>query len=314
MAGDPNYNSVSLLLHGAGADNSTTFVDNSPRPKTATVYGSAKISTERSVFGGSSMKFDGAGSYLTFPDHSDFEFGGGDFNIRTWLHLSGYANNDGGQYQSYIVGKDSGSGSGVRGIGFGLSGTASSFTKINFLGFTNDTTVDIQGASYTFALNTDYFVEVSRVGNKLYFFVDGALLNPGGSSFTTTIQNTSTSLRVGAAVFDATYTYYLNGFLEDLAITKVAGNTADYTPPTRPNPNGLGEVEGTVYDDSGVPCARVVRLHRRDTGALVISGSSDATTGTYRLATATLDEVQRVVLDDGAGTLYNDIIDRVIPA
>jgi hypothetical protein len=39
---------------------------------------------------------------------------------------------------------------------------------------------------------------------------------------------------------------------------------------------------------------------------------SDAGTGEFSLP-APDEEVQRIVLDDDAGTLYNDLIDRVLP-
>ena len=75
----------------------------------------------------------------------------------------------------------------------------------------------------------------------------------------------------------------------------------------------MGEVSGVIRDDTGALCARTVRIVNRSTGALIASTTSSASTGAYVLPTPTLDEVQRIVLDDSGGTLYNDIIDRVIP-
>lgn len=77
-------------------------------------------------------------------------------------------------------------------------------------------------------------------------------------------------------------------------------------------PQRLHSVSGVVYDDTSAPCARVVRAYRRSDGALVDQTVSDAVTGAYELI-CTSDEVDRVVLDDDAGTLHNDLIDRVIP-
>lgn len=61
---DPYFSNVSLLLHMDGANNSTTFTDSSPDPKTVTVGGNTKISTAQSKFGGSSALFDGANDWL----------------------------------------------------------------------------------------------------------------------------------------------------------------------------------------------------------------------------------------------------------
>lgn len=71
-------------------------------------------------------------------------------------------------------------------------------------------------------------------------------------------------------------------------------------------------VSGIIYDDASTPCARIVRAHRRADGYLMDETTSDASTGAYSLQ-CTADEVYRVVFDDDAGTLYNDLVDRVIP-
>lgn len=72
-------------------------------------------------------------------------------------------------------------------------------------------------------------------------------------------------------------------------------------------------VSGNIFDDTGAAAERVVRLYRRSDGAFIGEITSTAGTGAFSLA-APNTEVQRIVLDDSGGTLYNDIIDRVIPA
>jgi hypothetical protein len=52
---DPQFGSVSLLLHGDGTNGSTTITDSSPTPKTVTAVGNAQISTAQSKFGGVSV-------------------------------------------------------------------------------------------------------------------------------------------------------------------------------------------------------------------------------------------------------------------
>lgn len=71
-------------------------------------------------------------------------------------------------------------------------------------------------------------------------------------------------------------------------------------------------VSGVVKDDTDAVCARTVRLYRRADGQLISSTTSDAGTGAYSFS-APNEEVQRIVLDDDAGTLHNDLIDRVLP-
>ena len=90
---DPDYSSVSLLLHGNGTNGSTTITDNSPTPKTVTAVGNAQISTTQSKFGGASIAFDGTGDYLSVPNDGTLQMGSVNFTIEFWIYfnsLSGY--------------------------------------------------------------------------------------------------------------------------------------------------------------------------------------------------------------------------------
>lgn len=71
-------------------------------------------------------------------------------------------------------------------------------------------------------------------------------------------------------------------------------------------------VSGVIKDDTDAETDRIVRLYRRSDGHLIGETISDSGDGTFALD-APDEEVQRIVLDDDAGTLYNDIIDRVLP-
>ena len=83
---DPQFGSVSLLLHGNGANGSTTITDSSRFANTVTAVGNAQISTAQSKFGGSSLLFDGTGDRLTIPSSTDFAFGTGDFTVEAWVY------------------------------------------------------------------------------------------------------------------------------------------------------------------------------------------------------------------------------------
>lgn len=73
----PFATAVVLQLHFEGANNSTTFTDSSTYGRTATVNGSAKISTTQYRAGSSSGRFDGTTNcYLTFPTSTDLDFTG----------------------------------------------------------------------------------------------------------------------------------------------------------------------------------------------------------------------------------------------
>jgi len=81
-----------------------------------------------------------------------------------------------------------------------------------------------------------------------------------------------------------------------------------------PAPGPLSKtISGNVYDDTNAGCVRTVRAYSRATGQLLGSTLSAAGTGAFSIAVPA-GEVQRVVLDDDGGTVYNDLMDRVIPA
>ena len=72
-------------------------------------------------------------------------------------------------------------------------------------------------------------------------------------------------------------------------------------------------ITGTVYDDQNNPVGgRIVRAYRRSDGAFIGEVVSTAGTGAFSIPCPDT-EVQRIALDDAGGTLYNDLIDRVLP-
>ena len=91
MANDLFYNSVSLLLHGDGADLSTAITDNSPTPKTVTAVSGAKISTDvwTGRIGTASIKLNGSSDYCTVPYSAAFDFPG-DFSLEATIYLTAY--------------------------------------------------------------------------------------------------------------------------------------------------------------------------------------------------------------------------------
>lgn len=229
---DPFFDDVVSLLHFNGADGSTTFTDEIG--KTWTRFGNAQIDTAQSQFGGASGLFDGSADYISTPDNIDFEFGSGDFTLETFVRFNGYPANNGGQFQSSIFSKDI---NGQRGFALNVAGSASSLTSIVFLGFASNPSPTIISQPFSFSLNTWYHVAASRVGNLLYLAVDGVILNPSGTAFNITIQNTTTAVLMGANNFDATFKYWLNGWLDEARITKGTGRyTSDFTVTTSEYP------------------------------------------------------------------------------
>jgi len=85
---------LSLLLHMDGANNSTTFRDDSLNYLGITANGNAQISTSEYRFGGASGYFDGDDSYLSVQGSGLFNFYATDFTMECWIYIE--SNQNGG--------------------------------------------------------------------------------------------------------------------------------------------------------------------------------------------------------------------------
>lgn len=216
---DPYFSNVSLLLHGDGANGSTTIIDSSPAPKTVTAFGNAQISTAQSKFGGASMYFDGSGDYLSVPSDQDLNFGSGSLTIEFWLNFSSVPTSfillvlgTTANTQLFITTRSNG-----QGLRFGLTGVGEYAT-----------------ATQAWATGTWYHVALTRNGSSVKFYVNGIDVSDGVFSNTT---NYSGALLL-AGGYDASGISHFNGYIDDLRITKgIARYTSNFTPPTAPFPD-----------------------------------------------------------------------------
>jgi hypothetical protein len=99
---------------------------------------------------------------------------------------------------------------------------------------------------------------------------------------------------------------YAHGHLTEIEYVAV-GTDGDEVPATPPH-----SVSGVVRDASGSMAVRAVKVIRRDTGRLLGSANSEGD-GSYVVPVSYSGEIDRVILDDDAGDLRNDLIDRVFP-
>lgn len=247
MASDIYWSSVVALLHMDGADGSTTFTD--AKGHTFTPSGAAAIETDQSKFGGASGIFPSGTSQVTTPDHADFEFAGGDFTIEFWYRPTTVAGLSHimlkGEKDAFIapwIVKRSGT-------SVLFSATADGVTY----GLGQDKLVG------TVAVDTWYFITISRVGDDWYTFIDGVQTttwNQAGSIF-----NNADLMRIGGSTVETTL-----GYLDDVRLTKGVGRySAGFSVPTGPFPT---ETDSTA------------------TGALSFSGSLGK--GTGKVAAGTL--------------------------
>jgi hypothetical protein len=229
---DPYWDQTVSLLHFNGSDASTTFTDESG--KTWTVNGNAQIDTAQSKFGGASGLFDGNGDYLSVGADSDFDFGTGDFTIECWLRRNSFTQH----YQGILA-------SGFKSYASGAN---------TFLAFGNNSAVNVNhrqrvalggydldqaGANILTAqlsLNVWYHVAATRAGNTLRVFLNGNL--EAQSTYAGALNfNVNDETRIGSNRWDGS-NGYLNGWLDDLRVTKGAARyTRSFVPRGSPYPD-----------------------------------------------------------------------------
>ena len=220
---DPDFANVSLLLHGDGANGSTTIIDSSPSPKTVTAVGNAQISTAQSKFGGASIAFDGTGDSAETGISNDFAFGSGDFTIECWVWFNSITST------TTIMRLDSGSG--FNGILFGHSTNLGCYVTSAGTSWDILSNQPLTGAT---ALNTWHHVALTRSGNTFRGFVNGSQTFSVTSSLA--IYQPNPMARIGAA--NPNGAIAMNGYIDDLRITKgVARYTSNFTPPTAQLPS-----------------------------------------------------------------------------
>lgn len=218
VSGDPNFSSVSALLHFDGTNNSTTFTD--VKTNSWLASGGAKISTAVSKFGGASGSFAAsASSNIVTLANSKFDFGSGDFTIETWV----YPNSLTSTLQTIYTNRNSTSTGGVQLV----CSNASTF----LICWNSSGTVVAQPVGPAPTISSMNFIQVVRSGSTWTVAVNGT----AGTAVTA-----SGTIGSGSDVYvgkDPTSSgpRYLDSYIDDLRVTK--GVARSFAVPTNPFPN-----------------------------------------------------------------------------
>jgi YD repeat-containing protein len=216
------------LLHMNGTDGSTTFADSATGgTHTWTPSGNAQIDTAQSKFGGASGYFDGDGDYISTPDSSDFDFGGGNFTVDFWLrmirinafhHVIAFYGSEwsNGNYQWYFEVDENG---------------GSKRWKLQAAVY--DSSGHVLVSNSALSDQTWYHVALVRNGSEVALYINGqkqsstynigsnSLIDPAGTSYA----------KIGDATW-TTYHYYYKGWIDEFRISKgIARWTSNFTPP-----------------------------------------------------------------------------------
>lgn len=210
---NPYFSKTSTLLHFDGVDNSTSIVDTAPIPKSYTINGNAKISTNRSAFGGSSLLCDGSGAFLTTPIHTDFQVGSLDYTLAAFV--TPLANNDGtifmrGQYTTTTQTWDP---------GFGIRRMSDTLIRFYF----NTTTLNATEQKFDYTATTSigvrYHLAMVVKSSIGYAFVDGKLV--GSLAGIDPVNDSSAGVSIGKFPYNASPLIF-NGYIDELFLVKGA--------------------------------------------------------------------------------------------
>ncbi len=218
---DPNFGSVTLLMHFDGSDGSTSFGDT--KGHTVTVQGGAKISSEQSKFGGASGKFTpGSGSYLTLANSAEWNLTSGDSTVEAWFYPNTVAPPSGGMI---VVGQ---SASNLDGHWF-LCQSNSSWVGSS----TNGSVATPDGVVVP---KVWQYLAVVRDAGATRIYLNGVLQVSSANNFYTA---SPLPLYIGVTYQQSSPNAYIwDGFIDELRITKgVARYKANFTPPTAPFPD-----------------------------------------------------------------------------
>lgn len=220
-----------LLLHCNGDDESVTIPDSSPSAHgNATVVGTAQLDTAQKKFGTASLILDGNSDYITYADHADWNFAGGDFTIDFWVRFNALPANDfhglfgqdkvaapASYYNLYLEDRDSQANK--KGLRFYIYQSEAKQLDLN------EGLADIS----SYSVDTWYHIAVVRSGNNWYLFKDGV---QGATTIVDyTIADIPGLFYVG---FFRSGGKYLNGRIDEFRVSKgIARWTANFTPPVR---------------------------------------------------------------------------------
>jgi len=178
--------------------------------------GNAQVSTTQAKFGTTSMAFDGTGDYLVEPTNVNYGYGTGDFTIEFWVYFNNVTSN-----QTVVSNLSSASSVNPHLYIDGVSNTLRYFTN-------NADRI----TSSALSSGQWYHITICRSGSSTKLFINGT---QSGSTYTDA-NNYGASAPLGIGTYwsagSPVTTLTLNGYIDEVRISKYARYTANFTAPT----------------------------------------------------------------------------------
>jgi len=213
-----NLNTL-LLLHGDGANGSTSIVDSSFLGLSPTLAGTTQISTAQVQSGfGQSIWIPDSSSALPFASlPSQYSFGTGNFTVEYFVYPT-HANNVDARYFSLSAGTYPNAS--FREITF-RQNASNSFGLFYLVG----TSLSISASSNNVARNAWQHHAIVKNGTALTAYVDGVSR--------VTLSGVTTTFNFSNIIFSPGFESG-NGYYDEIRISNSAIYTANFTPPSAP--------------------------------------------------------------------------------
>ena len=204
------------------------IIDNSQQNDLLTV-GNAQISTSVKKYGTGSIAFDGSGDSLFAANQSSILMSGGNFTIEAWVNPNSF-----GSTYNPIIANAISNASTAADLQYFLYLDGSG--KPTFKAYSASTAYTVASAS-AIPTGSWTFIAAVRNGSTLTLYVNG--VSVATTTIGTVILNGSTLALIRCGAYqEASVFYYLNGYVDDLRVTKgIARYTANFTPPSAAFPN-----------------------------------------------------------------------------
>jgi hypothetical protein len=224
-----NFDTYSKLIsHFDGASGDTAYI--AATGQTSTFVGTAQLDSSQYKFGTTSLLVDGNSDYITLPDSTDWSFGAGDFTVDFWVNfnntsdtqllLGQYADNNNCWYL-----QKANSGNKLAMSFYSAAGGRGYFLLTN---------------NWSPNTLTWYHLAFVRSGSSGFIFINGVSQNVTLITGWGNVGDIAANLTVGAAIFNTGTTYYLNGWIDEVRISKgIARWITDFSVPTSPYGPGL---------------------------------------------------------------------------
>jgi len=208
-----------LLLHmdNAGLSDSSSY------SRVITVAGTAARSSTQSKFGGYSCVLDGDSDYLTAPDSADWSFSS--FTVDCWIYLPTLPAFGTG-YAIYSQDKDS-----THFLSLDIIHSADHKMYMHVHGYNGSEYEKICDIDAVLTATTWHHLAFVKNGNDWLMFFNGSQV---GTTYTnaTAVGDLTSAIQIGRFLYAGTPYYYLNGYIDELRISKTARWTTNFTPPT----------------------------------------------------------------------------------